>query len=392
MITKFTPITAPTLDPRTEKKLVEYALDRIFTASGGKLNDFSPSSPARALIEGQAFAGAELLYYLNLLPEAVAIAFLQIAGIQRILGTKAVVNLTFTLTQPLGSSYVVPAGYEVLDSAGRFRFRTNRNLIITPGNISGVVAATAEKVGSGYNVAAYTLTRLTQALAYLQGCTNTEAASGGSDGESMEETKARAFQSIRRRGLVSADDYELEVKGLLGSGSVAEAMGNLAADKISFQRGTVHVFALNPDGALLNQAQLTELQSALQQKTHVAVDVFCSNIDVVPIEVRAIAAMVPGTNPQTVADAIFARLNAYLTPGKLPLGETLLIKELEHQVRLVGVEYVQSVTLGGSGQPLASTNLALPYPYSAAKLMGLTVELVDGATLHQYTYLMGDPD
>ncbi|HEY9735481.1 MAG TPA: hypothetical protein V6D06_04335, partial [Trichocoleus sp.] len=114
-LTKFTPLAAPLLDPRNEAALVEYALDRVFTASGGQLNDFSPSSPARALLEGQAFAGAELLFYLNQLPEAAAIAFLQIAGIQRILGTKAAVTLTVTITQLLGSTFTLPAGYEVTD-------------------------------------------------------------------------------------------------------------------------------------------------------------------------------------------------------------------------------------------------------------------------------------
>lgn len=392
MATNVQPLSTPILDPRNEAQLVEYAMDRVFTASGGKLNDFSASSPARALLEGHAFAQAELLYYLNQLPEATAIAFLQIAGVQRILGTKATVTLTFTLTTILGTAFTLPSGYEVKDSSGAYTFTTDAVLIIPPGSISGTVSATAKAVGSGYNVAAYNLNRLVQALTYLQSVTNTEAASGGTDGESLSRTKARGFAAIRRRGLVSADDYEEETRTLLGAGSIAKAIGNLAADKTTVRRGSVHVFALNAGAAALSTAQIVAVQAALQAKTHVSVAVYVSNVELTEVVIRVIAALVPGSNPQGIANAVFAQIDAYLTPGNLPLGATILIKELEYQARLGGVDYVQSVTIGEIDQPGLTTNFALPYSYSACSLNTLIVELVDGATTYEYGYLQGDPD
>lgn len=391
MATNITPLVVPTLDPRTEASLVEYALDRVYTASGGTLNSFAASSPARALIEGQAFAGAELLYYLNQLPEAMALAYLQIAGIQQILGTSATVTLTFTLTAPLTTAYTVPIGYEV-STAGGLKFTTNTNLVISAGNISGTVAATAAAIGSTYNVGSYTITRLSQALAYLAGVTNAEAATGGTDGEMVEQTKSRAFAAIRRRGLVSADDYEEETRSLLGAGSIAKAIGNLAADKVSVRAGSVHVFCLNPDGEALSTAQLASVQSALQAKSNITIAVYASNVDVQDITVRVVAKLPSGQNPQTLADDINDKLSAYLKPGNLALGETILVKELEYLVRLSGVETVQSVILGLVGQSQLATNLALPYDYSAGNMLDLTVELVDGANLFSYAYGQGDED
>lgn len=391
MATNITPLVVPTLDPRTEASLVEYALDRVYTASGGTLNSFAASSPARALIEGQAFAGAELLYYLNQLPEAMALAYLQIAGIQQILGTSATVTLTFTLTAPLTTAYTVPIGYEV-STAGGLRFTTNTNLVISAGNISGTVAATAAAIGSTYNVGSYTITRLSQALAYLAGVTNTESATGGTDGETVEQTKSRAFAAIRRRGLVSADDYEEETRSLLGAGSIAKAIGNLAADKVSVRAGSVHVFCLNPNGEALSTAQLASVQSALQAKSNITIAVYASNVDVQDITVRVVAKLPSGQNPQTLADDINDKLSAYLKPGNLALGETILVKELEYLVRLSGVETVQSVILGLVGQSQLATNLALPYDYSAGNMLDLTVELVDGANLFSYAYGQGDED
>ena len=391
MATQITPLVIPSLDPRNEATLVEYALDRVFTASGGTLNSFAASSPARALIEGQAFAGAELLYYLNQLPEAMALAYLQIAGIQRILGTSATVTVQFNLTAVLTTSYNIPAGYEV-STTGGLKFLTNTSLVISPGNIAGTVTATAAAVGSTYNVGAYTITRLSQPLSFLGSVTNTEAATGGTDGETVDQTKARAFAAIRRRGLVSADDYEEETRALLGNGAVAKAIGNLAADKVTSRAGSVHVFCLNPNGELLSTAQLTTIQTALQAKSHVTIAVYTSNVDVQELTVRVVAKLPSGQNPQTLADDIHSRLESYLTPGNLELGQTILVKELEYLVRLSGAETVQSVILGLVGQSQLATNLALPYAYSAAKLLDLLVELVDGANLFSYSYGQGDPD
>lgn len=387
------PLEDPVIDPRNEEELVAMALDRIFVASGGSLNDFSSSSPARALVEGQAFAGAELLYRVSKLPEAMAIAFLKIAGIQQKLGSAASATLAFTLTAPLSTPFTIPQGYLVSSSNG-LGFTTDAVLVIPAGSVSGTVSATAQDTGSAYNVGAYSLINLSQPLAYLQSVTNVEAATGGTNQETLDEVRSRAFSSIRRRGLVSGFDYEDEARSILGEGSVAKAIGSLAADKVSTERGVVHVFLLNADAAKLNQAQLNDLQRQLQEKTHVAVRVYASNVDIYPVQIKAIAKLTPGSNPETTANNIYSALNEYLTPGQLPLGETLVLKEMEFLVRQqVGVDYVQSVTLGGveAGNPLA-TNLPLRHPYSAALLESLEVELVGENGNYNYLYGTGDPD
>jgi hypothetical protein len=115
-------------------------------------------------------------------------------------------------------------------------------------------------------------------------------------------------------------------------------------------------------------------------------------VDVQEVTVRVVAKLPSGQNPETLADDIHERLDAYLTPGNLELGATILIKELEYLVRLSGVETVQSVIMGIVSQSQLATNLALPYAYSAASLIDLVVELVDGANLFSYSYGQGDPD
>ena len=395
MAVKFVPLQSPGLDPRNEEQLVALAVDRVYTASGNRLNDISTSSPARALIEGQAFAGAELLYYVNQLPEAMAIEFLKIAGIYRRLGTSSVVQLTFTLSAPLSTPFTVPAGYNAKTSSN-LTFATDTSLVIPAGQISGAITATCTTAGLATNTGAYTIRSLTQPLAFLASVTNLTAATGGQDAETISDVKSRAFASLRRRGLVTADDYEQEAKAFLGAASVAFCLGNLAADKINYQLGTAHVFCLNADGSLLGAGQLITLQRALQKRSHVAATVYVSNIDVVEVDVSVIASMQAGLDSASVSLDIFTALSSYLKPGSLPLGETIILKEVEHLARgVTGLLYVRSVAMAQTLTPLLGSDFPLRYSYSAANLKLLTVTLSDGTNSFVHAYSLtraGDPD
>jgi hypothetical protein len=395
MAVKFVPLESPNLDPRNEEQLVALAVDRVYTASGNRLNDISTSSPARALIEGQAFAGAELLYYVNQLPEAMAIEFLKIAGIYRRLGVSSVVQLTFTLTASLATNFTVPAGY-VAKTSGGLTFATDTSLIIPSGQVSGAVNATCTTAGLATNTGAFTINSLTQPLAFLQSVTNLTAATGGLDAETVADVKSRAFASIRRRGLVTADDYEQEAKSLLGSSSVAYCLGNLSADKINYELGTVHLFCLNDDGSVLGSGQLISLQRALQKRSHVSAIVYVSNVDVVDVDVSVIASMQAGLSASDVSYDIFVTLGNYLKPGNLPLGKSIVLKELEHLARgVTGIQYIRSVSLAQTLTPLIGSDFPLPYSYSAANLKLLTVTLSDGTNSFVNAYALtraGDPD
>jgi hypothetical protein len=373
--------------------LVTYAADRVFAASNGRINDFAAGSPTLALIEGQAFAGAELLYYANQLPEAFAIAFLRIAGIQQRLGTFARVTLQFRLTTPLTTPYTIPQGYQVKATNGLVAFVTDQPLTISAGDIAGTVAATATVTGTVGNVGAFSLRTLTQPLAYLAGVDNLEAATGGTEAETPDEVKERAFAAIRRRGLVSVDDYDQEAKAILGPGAIAQTIGNLSADRVSSERGAIHVFVLNQGGQPVSAAQLAVLQQQLQTKSHVSTTVAVSEIHVDPVELSIICGLTQGSNPQTTAEAIWAELGRYLSPGRLPIGQSIILKELEFLARQQrGVEYVQSLTCGPHLGELRGTNYALPYAYAAADLVAARVTLVDGSTNYTYSFGLGDPD
>ena len=68
---RYAPLPVVSIDPRNEAELVQEASQRVYDASNQTLNDFSSGNPLAALIEGQAFAQGEFLFWANQLPEKI---------------------------------------------------------------------------------------------------------------------------------------------------------------------------------------------------------------------------------------------------------------------------------------------------------------------------------
>jgi Baseplate J-like protein len=391
MSAQYTPLEAPNLVQEVD--LLPYVYATTQAVSQGAISDFSPHSPIAAMAEGLDFSMRELRYWLNQFAGAVAINHLKIAGVQRRLGAKAEVSLQFTLSAPIGNPFVLSAGYMASTEDG-LEYLTKELLIIPSGAVSGTVAAIARDPGTQHNVPAYRITNLSESRAFLQGVTNLEPAAGGLDEEAQEEVLSRGFSALRYRGvLVTADDFEQEASKILGAGSVVKAVGALALDKQTFERGSVHLFCLNPDGTIPTAAQLTALKAAMQpiaptflqerKTTIMATALYLSPIDIQPLEIRAIATLLPGDNPEARAKAIYAEIGEYLRPGELPPGETIRIKEIELRVRQSGVRYLQSVSIRVPHPTLPNefevsyADYPLPNAWTSATLNRLIVELID---------------
>lgn len=392
-VVKFTPLEPPIIDPRNERELIELAMDTVYTRSKGQLNDFSAHSPVRALIEGQAFAGAELLYYLNQALDAFAIRFLQIVGVQRKLGSAAIVMVRFELSSSQFQSYAIPSGYTVYAGTSKISYTLTHNVVIPPGFIYAEGLCLCDQIGTIGNLPALAINQLSQPLTYLAKCWNPEPAVGGTDEETEADVYTRAFQALRRRGLISLSDYENELISVLGSGSVCKAIANLGQDGITYRPNTVHLFALNPDYSILTDAQKLANQDYFAKKAPATVDVFISNIHLELIGIWVYAKLQPNVNPFVVATGIREELDNYLLPGNLPLGASILMNEIEYHVHLVdGIQSVDGCQIGKEWRLPGNGNYPLPYPYSVGRLSFLAINLSDGINSYNYTFGQGDPD
>lgn len=402
---RFTPLRAPRIFG--DRDLRAYMLDLIETRSNGVLNDRAPHSPTVVLTDAVEFCRLELEYAMDKIAEKAATRHLQTCGIQRRLGRKAQVILTFTLTANL-NQFVLSAGYMVTGENG-LEFFTDTD-VVAQNTSAFTVTATAKEVGTRYNVAAYTLNTLSQSRAFLASVTNVEAAKGGLDAETEDEAKARGYQAIRRKKgvLISADDFEQAAIEVLGVGAVARAIPLLTPDRQSKKAGYVHVFCLNSDLEPLNAAQENDLEQILNAQIPaiigspiktIASGVAVSSIELLGLEVNAIATLTPGDNPERRAAAIYRDLVEFLRPGRLPLGETVVLYSLMSVVQNAGVRDVQSVNINVATYDALTqsvsvetfySNIPLPSEWTAAYCKNAAITLVDPIGNQFFEFDYGD--
>lgn len=373
------------LDPQNELEVIEQAYERIRAASNNTITDFNPSSPVAALIEGQAYVYMELLWYLNQLPEALALEVLRLAGVTRSAGTKARGILTFTLSSSLATQFVVSQGFVIpyRDSG----FQTLATLVIPPGSIEATVPVEAMRTGADMNIGAYGFSTNSTGLSFLQNIYNASSITGGTGLEPLSETLQRAQIALRSRDvLVTARDYEIKAAELLGVGSTATAYPLLSSDKSTQKVGHIHIFAVDSEGNKPSETTCQSVQGQLQALSFAGssvwltpVDLYTANLDI------SITAMQLSDD---LADDIFNQVLDYLSPASFVLGASIRVKELEYLVRSVeGVTEVFSLLINEQ-----SVNLAMPNKFTQPKLGFLAITVTDPTGYTQTYYRAAEQD
>lgn len=368
------------LDPQNEEELVQLAYSRIREASQGQLNDFRPGSPVAALVEGQMFGIAELLYFLNQLPEALALETFRLLGVERSEGTKATGYLRFLLQAPLASDFIINAGYSVPFKDSYFVLQDQ--LLIPAGAIEADVLVQAFRTGSDFNCPPFGLVMTNPGINYLASIYNPEVITGGSDLEDLTSTIARAQQQLRSRNvLVSATDYELAAQELLGDGSRALCVPFLNSDKTNVSVGQIHLFICDSQGQPASAAVCQNIKSELQQRCFAASQVWVSpcTLDNLSLEITCGVAEVSEAQAAQIAQAIYD----YLDPLSYSWGDKVKTNEIAYYARLVpGVTEVDSVMI--NGQPL---DHLLSNKWTSPFTDTLVVTLVQPDGINQTYYL-----
>jgi hypothetical protein len=272
---RYSPLPSVSLDPRNEAALVQAATQRVYEASGQTLNDFSASNPLAALLEGQAFAQGEFLFWANLLPQSILIEWLgPFLGAMRRLGTPSVARLVLTVPAsgsatniPIGTTFTSNAN---LTGAEEFTFVTDSAISIPAGETTANVTVASQFVGSIYNAPANSITGVGAINVQGLTATNPQPAQGGSDVETYQEVQERFFTLIRRRNPVSSEDWQNFFIDFYGVGTQTSVQPNrpnqgtynYLTDYLK-PNGQISFFVLGPDGVELNQAQLERGQNVV---------------------------------------------------------------------------------------------------------------------------------
>ncbi len=372
------------LDPRNDSDLLQECYLRTYNASDGRINDFRDSSVVTALFEGMVHAQANLLWYLNQLPEALAFETMRYTtGVERSDGTPAKGTLYFQLEAPQATSFLVDTSYTIPYKDTYFTL--DEPLVIPAGAYEASGAVTCNKVGTSYNAAPFGVTITNTGLNNLSTIYNLEAISGGSDLEPLELTLDRMQRVIRQRStLVSAQQYQDRAVELLGGGR-ALAIPLLSSDRLSTATGQVHLFLLGNDGKPPNTATLSSLANTLTEEGFIASYCWTSPVELFDITCDFVITVTSVS--EELALAVYQALSDLYNPLSYPFGQSVSIQDAVYTLRLCDnrVKSVFSTLINGN-----SLDFALPYRWSLPFLRSVTITLVDGVNSVSYTYGSND--
>lgn len=272
---RYAPIPIVSIDPRTEAQLSQEAAQVVYEASNRTLNDFSAGNPLAVLLEGQAFAQNELLFWANQLPEKILSVWIgPFLGAMRRLGTPAVAQLTLSV-EPGNTSISIPAGTIFTTDPQRtggqsIEFVSYNDVVIPAGQSVGLVSVYSKYTGVNNNVPAGSITGSSSLGRVALSTYNSEPATGGSNVELYSEVQERFFTLIRRRNPVSQTDWQDFFTDLYGLGTITSVQPNRSSqDPYNYNldymapNGQVSFFVLGPDGVELTQTQLKAGQNAI---------------------------------------------------------------------------------------------------------------------------------
>lgn len=317
----FGPILPLQLDSRNVDDIVRAIQSRIFIESGGALSDFTTASPLAAISEGQGFAHAELLYYLNSLPEAVTLQWMRSLGIQRRIGSRAYADVTFYKVPGYSRPVTIPSDAAVFASGGQKYLLTDQ-VIMTED--SATVRVQSERWGEDYNVGSDEIVRIDRNILGLDFLTNLEPATGGTNLESIESMKIRAFELFGRRNLTSKFDYEEEISNLAPEAEIVTAMSY--NERFNEDPRGIFIVAGGANGQPLSQATQSRVLTSIRNRSPMDVKVYLSSPKILPVEVLVELYWDP-RNTSTFTDTMAAEVNTTLasiiSPTALGMGNEL---------------------------------------------------------------------
>ncbi|MCC7366404.1 MAG: putative baseplate assembly protein [Dehalococcoidia bacterium] len=214
------------------------------------------------------------------------------------------------------------------------------------------------------NVGANTLTVLKSSIPYVASVTNSEAATGGLDAETLDAAKMRAPQALRTQDrAVTAEDYQFLARE--ASRRVARAyciQSRTDGVSGSVPAGTVELLVVPIIPADLQRTQATlqpppdlleEVRAYLDDRRLLGTQLVVDGPAYVGVSVEASILVRRGHSADAVRQAVTHRIVEYLDPllggptgDGWPFGRDLYLSEMQSVVQSVdGVEYAQDVTL-----------------------------------------------
>lgn len=347
------------LDKEDDELLLAKALD---AARAKGIIATHEGSPVKVLLEGLTFLLAEYRWFLNLLPQALALEVFKSTGLARSNGARATGNMTILLDRILSTDFTLPQGFSIGE------YVTTQSLVIPSGTQSGTVPIEALEIGEIHNASPFQK-YYSNIITFVETAYNEEPITGGRDTQDIENYISDIQQVLRtKETLLSANDYE---EYLADKGIIAYCFGqvNELNQPSNDNSGNVHIYVTDDNHQDI--PNLTKVATDLQSKSFVGSSIFVSNVErqfsnlEVVAEVNAVS--------EDLLTQLLININDSVRPSKIRPGTGFSIQELGYVVRNTpGVLRVNSVTLGGLSIDSTVDNF-----YTLPILDAVVISLVD---------------
>lgn len=369
------------LDPRNDEELLEGMFIRAINASNGTLTDSRVSSPLAAIFEGAGYAIQELMWYANLLPEAVALEVMRYStGLERLDATFAQGTFVFSLLEVRGQDFIIDTSFRVsyLDA-----FYSPIEPIIIPAGfyeVEGIMRCSV--AGTKYNVSeALGVNETSPALSGLSRVYNVAPITNARDLEPLETTFDRMQQHIRSKGtLVSPSDYEVALSTLAGVGSRVKVVPLMDSNKVAGVTGNVHCFLLYANGEAPTLAECGAFRDTLGQSIFAGSLVWVSPFIIQELTLKLVIEV--GVPTKQLSDLIGAAVEDYLNPLSYN-SQRVRVQDIEFIIRSTSEDVlgIDTVLIEDSG-----LDYTLPTLWTLPRLLSAEITLTNGLSTTTYLY------
>jgi uncharacterized phage protein gp47/JayE len=342
-----------------------------------ELTNANPSSPHTVILEAQAWVLSQMAYRINKLPKRDQIEFARLFKIELRQAEPADTTLEFSVAPPIGVDVVVPLGTQISTEDGKIVFETTAQLVIPFGDATGEVAA-VNTIAGALLLAPGKLTKMVDAIAWVDSVTNAEAIDGGNNDEEVEEALERA-RSYQRRGerLVSTLDLEEAVLHdvLRGNGIVRGFPFVVLGDFNSASSpGHTTLVVMTRSGNPISAADKQALNSILEQGVGNQF-IYISDPIYVQFDVSVKVKLITQASANATKSAIESNLRAFYAPDRENFGRPILRSEIITLIE--GTRGVDRIASEAQGSILASPTADLKLdPWQLPKLVTVTVDVV----------------
>ncbi len=214
----------------------------------------------------------------------------------------------FTESTPTSKHYRLQLGPE---STYQMVFGDGTNGAIPPVRDEGV--RVTYRIGGGTigNVAAGTIVEIITPYQYVESVTNEAIATGGTNQETLEHARQfapAAIRSLQRAVTIDDVEYLCEQYTSTTYGGVAKARAHVVGSYLA------HVSVIPQSGGLPSAGFKSELSAMLADKVMIGTVIEVIDPHYVTVDISADVTVMPTYHLPTVAGAVAARLQAFLSP------------------------------------------------------------------------------